>query len=493
MSQTLLFLSAESFQAFVWKGSRLAVARNFSNDVDGREQFAAFLERHRYPTYMLVDIIEEDFHLETVPHLIGPGRADLLARKFEQYYRSTPFHQATLLKRQTEGRRDDEYLFSALTNPQRISPWLDTLLAQKTPLAGIFSVPNISAPLIKGIDAEHVLLLTWEQSAGLRQTYFNNKRLHFSRLIPINQGGSFSESVASETPRTQQYLKSLSLPPPGETLAVHVICHANDMPELQTRLAGESDLAFNFIDLQAFAKQHKCTHEFTDSDATPLLLALLATKPPSSHYANADHTHFYLLWQLRRIFAGLAIGTLLAGAIWSGLCFKQGEAFTGETEPIKMQTERILQQTRDVQSNFGDTTVPANDMKTAVLLARNLNQYSHPPKELLFELSAVMDSFPRITLRNLAWQASPADAAPSPYPAQVINFDGELTGFGSDHRKSLDYLARFQQALNQHGYTASVESMPLDISSKGSISGETNLDTGNHAQFKLKIIWRHPS
>jgi hypothetical protein len=493
MVRTLLFLSAESFQAFVWKGSHLAVARNFTNDSDGREQFSAFLERHRYPAYMLVDIIEEDFHLETVPHLIGSSRTDLLARKFEQYYRSTPFHQATLLKRQTEGRRDDEYLFSALTNPQRISPWLDSLLAQKIPLAGIFSVPNISPPLLKGIHAEHVLLLTWEKGAGLRQTYFNNKRLHFSRLIPINQGSTFSESVASETPRTQQYLKSLSLPPPGETLEAHLICHPNDMAELQTKLAGESDLVFNFIDIQTFAKQHKCKHEFTDSDATPLLLAILATKPPSSHYANPNHTHYHLLWQLRRIFAGLAVVTLLAGASWSGLSFMQGKEFAGETEPIKMQTERIQQQTRQVQSKFGNTTVPATDMKTAVLLARNLNQYSHPPKELLFELSAVMDSFPRITLRNLAWQSSPADAAPSPYPAQVITFDGELADFGSDHRKSLDYLARFQQALTQHGYTVSAESMPLDISSKGSISGDASLESSNRAQFKLKIIWRHPS
>lgn len=493
MSRTLLFLSAETFQAFVWKGSHLAVARTFSNDSDGREQFSAFLERHRYPAYMLVDIIEEDFHLETVPHLIGSSRADLLARKFEQYYRSTPFHQATLLKRQAEGRRDDEFLLSALTNPQRISPWLETLLASKVPLAGIFSVPNISTPLLKEIAAEHVLLLTWEKNAGLRQTYFNNKRLHFSRLIPINQGGTFSESVAAETPRTQQYLKSLSLPPPGETLEVHLICHANDMAELRTKLDGETDLVFNYIDIQEFAKRHKCKHEFTDSDATPLLLALLATKPPSAHYANSNHTHYHFLWRLRRILFGLAAVTLLAGLVIGGLSFLQGKAYVEETSPTMMQTERMQQQTLQVQQSFGNTSVPAADMKTAVLLARNLSQYSHPPKELLFELSAVMDNFPRISLRNLSWQASPTDAAPSPYPAQVILFEGELTDFGSDHRKSLDYLARFQQSLTQHGYTVSAESMPLDISSKGSISGDASANNGQHAQFKLKIIWRHPS
>jgi hypothetical protein len=491
MSRTLLFLSAESFQAFVWKGSHLAVARNFSNDSDGREQFAAFLERYRYPAYMLVDIIEEDFHLETIPHLIGSSRTALLARKFEQYYRSTPFHQATLLGRQADGRRDDEFLFSALTNPQRISPWLETLLARKIPLAGIFSVPNISTPLLKEIASEHVLLLTWEKGSGLRQTYFKHKQLHFSRLIPINQNSTFSQSVANETPRTQQYLKSLSLPPAGESLDVYIICHANDMAELQSHLTGDSDLRFNYIDIEEFAKRNKCKHEFIDSDATPLLLSLLATKPPSAHYANADHTHYHLLWQLRRLFAGLSVLTLIAGTAWSGLSFMQGEEFVGDTAPIKSQTERMQQQTHQVQQSFGSTSVPAADMKTAVVLARSLSQYSHPPRELLFELSAVMDSYPRIKLQKLEWHASPADAAPSPYPAQVILFEGELTDFGNDHRKSLDYLARFQQSLTQHGYTVSVENMPLDISPKGSISGEASVNNGQHAQFKLKIIWRH--
>lgn len=491
MSRTLLFLSAESFQAFVWKGSHLAVAHNFSNDSDGREQFSAFLERYRYPAYMLVDIIEEDFHLETIPHLIGSSRTALLARKFEQYYRSTPFHQATLLGRQTEGRRDDEFLFSALTNPQRISPWLETLLAQKIPLAGIFSVPNISTPLLKEIASEHVLLLTWEKGAGLRQTYFKHKQLHFSRLIPINQNSSFSQSVANETPRTQQYLKSLSLPPAGESLDVHIICHANDMAELQSHLTGDSDLRFNYIDIEEFAKRNKCKHEFIDSDATPLLLSLLATKPPSAHYANSDHTHYHLLWRLRRILFGLAALTMLAGSVFGTLSYLQGQVFAQEAVPVRMETERMQQQTQQIQRGFGNTTVPATDMKTAVVLARSLSQYSHPPREVLYELSAVMDSYPRINLQKLDWHASPADAAPSPYPAQVILFEGELTDFGNDHRKSLDYLARFQQSLTQHGYTVSVENMPLDISPKGSISGEASVNNGQHAQFKLKIIWRH--
>jgi hypothetical protein len=129
-------------------------------------------------------------------------------------------------------------------------------------------------------------------------------------------------------------------------------------------------------------------------------------------------------------------------------------------------------------------------MKTAVLLTRKLNQYTPPTEEYLQDLTLVLDKFSQITVDKLAWQASAADAAPSPYPAQVITFEGSLTGFGSDYRKALGYLDRFQQALGQRGYTVIAQKLPLDVSSKGSLSGDAQKNDGNPAQFTLKIIWR---
>jgi hypothetical protein len=490
MARTLLFLSADSFHASIWQGGKLGAPQYFSNDANGREYFSTFLQQHHNPAYLLVDVIEEDFRLETVPHLSGSAKRNLLARKFEQFYRSTPFRQALTLRRQEEGRRDDEMLFSALTNPQRISPWLDTLLANRIPLVGIFSLPNISTPLLKGIASDHVLLLSWERNAGLRQTYFNNKSLHFSRLIPISGNSSFSTSVADETPRTQQYLKSLSLPPPGETLDVYIICHADDRRSLQTRLEGSSGLRYTYLDIQELGSRFKSKSIYTDSDATPLLLHLLASKPPGSHYANAEHTHFYSLWQLRRILYGLAALTIAVSAIWGGLAFWQGREYVSNADPLEMQTEHLKNQTQQFQRSFANTTVPAADMKTAVLLTRKLNAYTPPAEEILKGLTLVLDKFTQVKVDKLAWQISAADAAPSAYPAQVILFDGSLADFGNDYRRALGYIERFQQALTQQGYTVVAQKLPLDITSKGSISGDIRKNDNSPVQFTLKIIWR---
>jgi hypothetical protein len=489
-SKTLLFLSADHFQAYAWEGGKLSDAQYFNNDANGREQFSAYLELHRKPTYLLVDVIEEDFRQETVPHLIGKNRRGLIDRKFEQYYRNTLFRQARVLRRQADGRRDDEMLFSALTNPQRISPWLDTLLNNRIPLIGIHSLPNISLPLLKDIDSDHVLLLSWEKNAGLRQTYFNQKRLHFSRLTPISNSNSFSESVATETPRTQQYLKSLSLPPPGEVLDVYIICHADDKQALESRLQSTPDLNYSYLDIQTLGKSLKAKTIYPDSDATQLFLQLLATKPPASHYAKSTHTHFYQLWRLKWILFGLAATIAIVSVLLSFISFFQGSDYVSETEPLINQATRLTRQAEDIKRQFPLTTVPAADMKTAVGLTRKLGNYAPLPEAILNNLSQVLDQYGRIHLNKIVWQTSAADAAPSAYPAQVITFDGELVDFGTDYRSALAYLDAFQAALTQKGYTVTAQKLPLDLSPKGSLSGESQTKSEKSGQFTLKLIWR---
>lgn len=490
-SKTLLFLSADHFQAYVWDGGKLSDGQYFTNDSDGREQFADYLKKHRDPAHLLIDVIEEDFRHESVPHLIGKNRRELIERKFEQYYRNTLFRQARVLHRQSEGRRDDEMLFSALTNPQRISPWLDTLLTNSTPLIGIHSLPNISTPLLKEINSDHVLLLSWEKHAGLRQSYFNKKSLHFSRLTPIHGDKTFSESVAKETPRTQQYLKSLSLPPPGESLDVYIICHESDRQILESNLANTLDLHYEFLDIQTLGNSLKAKTNYADSDATPLFLHLLAAKPPMTHYANAIHTHYYMLWQLRWILFGFAGVIALVSALWSGISFWQGNDYASETEPLLTQAARLKKQTEEVKRQFPVTTIPAADMKTAVTMMRKFDNYFPPAEEVLEELSQVLVKFDRVRPDKIAWQVSGADASPSPYPAQAITIEGELMNFGADYRSALAYMENFQRELTQHGYTVTSQTLPLDISPKGSISGDVKADSEKMSKFSLKLIWRH--
>ncbi|HEU0186849.1 MAG TPA: hypothetical protein VFR06_03030 [Gallionellaceae bacterium] len=490
--KTLLFLSTDHFQAYSLERGVLTDAQFFSDDENGREQFAEYLRKHRAPTYLLTDMIEEDFRQEVVPHLTGASQDGLVQRKFEQYYRNTPFRLARVQQRQSEGRRDDEMLFSALTNPARVSFWLEPILENHIPLAGIYSLPHISLPLVKDIDCDHLLLLSWERNAGLRQTYFFNKRLRFSRLTPLNGSSSFSESIATESSRTRQYLHSLSLTPTGEMLKVLIICHPTDQVELEKQLQNNADMLYTYLDIQQLGHRLKSKEKHGDSDATTLFLSLVASKPPSAQYANADHTHYHLLWRIRHSLYVLAALSAFVGLVWAALLFQDASQHDAESEPLKAQISRIEHDTKQILQSFPATNVSAVDMKNAVILLRKLQDYAPATQEILGGLAGTLDTFPRIITAGVEWKAGTAPAANGGgnAPAQIILFNGELAGFGNDYRSQLKYLDNFQQALTNSGYLVSATSMPLDLSAKGSISNDIGDGSDKPAKFTLQLVWR---
>ena len=492
----LLFLSADRLHAQVMEDGKIVTQRNFTDSPEGRENFASFLQTAKCPTYLLTDLIEEDFRHETVPHLIGGNRSALLQRKFDQFYRGTPFHQATLLQRQKAGRRDDDMLFSALTNPSLITPWLNILQAQQTPLAGIYSVPQISAPLVKDHPSNHLLLISWEKSAGLRQTYFSNHRLQISRLTPVHAELTFHDAVLHELSRTYQYLKSLSLLPLGQTLDVRILCHADDRAKLEAeKQPNGADLRYDFANLADIAKQLKIDYHFTDSDASQIFLHQLAARPPKTHYANATHTHYFTLWRLKHVL-NLASGVLFLGMVlWStGELWQSGSNAT-EAASLKNQAQQTLNEAQKIILAFPNTYAPAADMKAGVIVKHKLDQYAPAPQDILKPISAMLDLHPQIELDDISWQMNAAEPVANntfaDVPAQVITLKGHLLDFANDYRAALSYLEHFQSDLAAQGYQVTALTKPLDVSPSGSIADQREARE-NTLGFSLKISRRPP-
>jgi hypothetical protein len=358
--------------------------------------------------------------------------------------------------------------------------------------------------LIKGIACKHLLLLSWEKNAGLRQTYFDNNCLHFSRLTPVSNGIAFSDLIDSETARTQQYLKSLGLLPQGDTLDVLIICDARDRHEMEANLPGNSNIRYDYLDIQQLCQGIGYRADQTSSDATQLFLHLLATKPPRSNYATSVHTHFFGLQQLRRALLGLSAALTAACLLWSAINIWDAGRFTADNELLKSQASQISLQAQQTISSLPGASSAAADMRTAVLLMRKLDNDVPPPQKILSELSAALNTYTHINIDTLSWQAGSAadaqtvntqtrtagDTAAAALPAQTILLSGNLQGLAGGPRSELNYLDHFQQELTQRGYSVSSLTLPLDISSKGSINGDTMDNTGKQAQFSLKIIWR---
>jgi hypothetical protein len=498
----LLFLSSAHCQASIWLNGELSATETFIDNADGQAKFAVFLNCHPGLTFLLTDLVEEDFRHESVPHLHGSERTTLLQRKLEHYYHNTPFRLATTIFRHKDGRHDDDILFSALTNPALITPWLNILLAQHIPLAGIYSVPSLSLPLVNDFSGACTLLLTWEKNAGLRQTYVDKNLLRFSRLTPIAEGVSLGATIAIEAARTRQYLRNLSLLPPDQLLAIALVCNAEDKAALVTQLLDDSSMHYTYLDIQLLANKLGAKAVCTGSDATPLFLQLLATQSPRNNYATTEHTHFRHLLQFRRSLYGLSAALGAASLLWTTVNVYESRTLDLESNNLRLQTQRLVQQTREIIQRVPGTEATATDMKTAVILSRKLEQLFPPPQIILEGLSKTLEDFSSIRMEQLSWLTSnemPPVASSvqvnstAMIAAQVISLSGQLSPFNGSYREALDQLANFRQALMMQGYSVTAMVLPVDISPQGSITADTCDGTLKPALFSLKIMWKMPT
>jgi hypothetical protein len=116
---------------------------------------------------------------------------------------------------------------------------------------------------------------------------------------------------------------------------------------------------------------------------------------------------------------------------------------------------------------------------------RKLYAYSPPPEKILAGLGATLKDFPRISLEHLSWQTGTAKST-----APTVTIDGTLEGWNnSNYRGSLEYLDRFQQALQQRHYGVTARKMPLDVSSGGSITDNALDINDKPAGFTLQLTW----
>lgn len=518
----LLFLTAERLTAYRWHGGHVSLEGAFTADEAGRRAFAAYaaeVAQRRRTAWMLADLVEEDFRFETVPHLIGPERSALLARKLEQFYRSTPFRHAEIRERVQEGRRDDRVLFSALTNPGWIALWVELLVHYEIPLRGLYSVPLLSRHIARLISGHDLLLITWERDAGVRQTYFKNGHVSFSRLSPLATGphvdaglqpavgAQFTATVIHEAARTVQYLQSLSLLPSERPMQVAIVCSREDREALAARLQDSPRVRYAYLDIGELAARLGYRDSLPDSDATGLLLHALVKSRPPNQYAAAQHTHYHALGEARRLARAAVLATGLGLLLWAGLDVWQGMNFSRRAEQLNVQLQSLERQHQAIRATFPPTPRAASEMRRVVLATRALAQSSPSPVEALSGIGQVLEAFPGLRLTQLSWQitthpesieksapgrpraASPQPASPGLTLYRVVLLQGEVHPFRHNYREALEQVEALAAELTRRGFSVERLELPLDLRPQASLAGQSDApEAERRAVFALKIV-----
>ncbi len=412
----ILYLTNTNLTSLVSRGGRLVARRVFPVGAAGRDDFEGHVEDLRaLPTHILTDLAEEDFRLDTIPHLGGKDREAVLARKLSQLFRSSPYRHALAQGRESEGRRDDRVVYTAITNGELLRPWVEILEKHQVPLEGIHSSAVFSEKLLPdlGLTFPHTLLVTFTPGGSVRQTYFREREIKFSRLTPVDleEGGTLGGLLAGETARTWQYLDSQRYFNSADRLEVCVLVHAKDRPSVEPALRDFDQIHYRLVDVEQAAAKIGLKPPPLSSSVEDLLAHELLKRGAENHFAPPEARRFA---QIRR--AKLALHALSAGALAAGL------AYGGWNLAIALQnreqdtrtSQRVLDLRReheDILRSMPTQGVAGETMRDAVAFYAGALRGYPSVGEFLLPVSRALDHFPRVRLTQVAWQAAENDSA----------------------------------------------------------------------------------
>ena len=512
-----LFLSAHKAAVYQWKGGDLGNSFLFDANEEGRELFARYLkESQNIPIYVLVDVFEEEFRRDTIPHVFGSDRDAIVTRKKARTFRDTPFFYYTVEGRETEGRRDDRVLMSAVTNANLIRPWLKLLDDHKVPLAGITSVPLFTKPLLKLLpeQKDNMLIVSLQSISGLRQTFIRKGDLRISRLVQMPRYGTepYGPQIKEEVEKIRRYLNGLRLSPTEEAVDVYFLLTGELLAELKSAYKDSGFSRYHLLDINdlmtAAGSKRRLSTPFSDQ---LFVHQLLKQRPPNA-YASASDCRYLTMRRLRQGMIAASIVFLVASAGWSGLNFMSGLTFKQGSLAAQRKSQFYDARYQMARERLPPTPVEPMDIQVAVELADALGRYRATPLDMMKLLSAGLQKVPQVQLDSIDWAArlSPdadvnKDAAtavapvPQVVPAaaeqaryrfyQIAVVDARLEPFNGNYREAIATINSFAETLRamESVYDVQIKSLPLDISSTANLQGSAAAEQRN-AAFSMRVV-----
>jgi len=511
----VFLLSGSQLTVYHWRAGALGGAQVFAADEDGLTQFSTYLDSMpSEPAWMLVDIVEEEFREDTVPHVYATDRRVLLRTKAHRLFRDARYTHALFQGRETEGRRDDRVLFTALIRPDLLAPWLGQVARHKVPLAGIYSLSILSERLLKHVPgtATRALLVTLSGNGGLRQTFFRDGQIKLSRLaiMPDLGSGQRAALILAEVEKIRRYLNSLRLLSRETPLDVHVLGHGSVIADLARTTSDTVVTRHHFVDTATVARAIGFKGVYDSPDADALFVHLLARQQPRNFYARPEETRYFSLYRARRGIKAASVLIFLASLGWSGYQMVNGAIAEQDARTLAHKVDFYERIYREARGQLPKTKVEPIDLQRTVEAVRTLAARRTTPAAMMEAISEGLGAYPSLKLARLEWRVSDDPDAPiagtnpirfeTRTPAatpdkdalyQLALIEGEVQPFDGNYRAAIEAvngLAVRLAALKDVSAVRVVE-LPLDLSSRKNLSGGTGGRIGE-ARFKLRLALR---
>lgn len=513
-----LFLSAQKAAVYHWRKGDLGTSFLFDANDEGREYFARYLkETPNWPMYVLVDVFEEEFRRDTIPHVFGSDRTAILGRKKSRLFRDTPYFHYLLQGREEEGRRDDRVLMTAITNPNLLNPWTKLLDDHQVPLAGIQSLALFTKSIVKLLpeQSDNMLIISLQSISGLRQTFIHKGDLRISRLVQLPRYGTepYGPYVRQEVEKIRRYLNSMRLSTTDEPVDIYLLLTGDLLDEMRRHYTDSSLNRYHLLDvndlMQAAGSARRLSTPFSDQ----FFVHQLLKQRPGNSYASGSDRRYFTMRRLRYSMLAASALLLLGGAGWGGFNFMDGLGYKQRSLAAVQKSAFYTARYQMARERLPQTPVEPADIQVAVELADLLHQYKTTPLDMMKVISSAMQNLPVVQLDDLQWIASfnpdaevgkegraAAGAAQARNPKavagkpayklyQIALLSGRLDPFDGNFRNAITTINNFAESLRgmKAVYDVRIISMPLDVSSSAHLQGNVESQQ-KEARFALKLV-----
>lgn len=418
----LLYLSANRLTAYGRARRGLLADATFERNEAGLAAFAAYLAGTRNLYYLVIDVVEEDYHQDTIPYLGRKDRRQVLARKLAQRYRDTSLTLSMSLGYEKAERRNEKVLYASFSNTQQFQPWLNALERSECRLVGIYSTALLAPAVVKGagLKLERCLLVS-VQATGLRQSYVEEGKIRFSRVgrLNLDDTAGVAAICASESARLQQYLVTMRLLPTVTTpIDVMVLAAAQYHAALSEACRSTELLHFHLVNADSQCRAAGLKTFPADAPCDALFLNAAAVAAPAEQFAQEQNRHHYRLWQLSGGLYAAGLMALAAGLLFAGERMIEGYALRTRIAADQTQYQAVNAEYARVTSTFPPTPTSTENLKTTIRQFRTLQAQTATPAFLYVEISKALAGFPQVEIERIQWrigklpaQTRPRDAA----------------------------------------------------------------------------------
>lgn len=493
------------------------------------DEFVNSLNIHTSPLDIVLGFGNEAFDLKKFPHVNASDRKIILNRHLDKTFPDSHYRNTRFQDRDSEGRKDDNFLIFGIGNNDVVDRWLNVLHKHQVAIRNIHSLPILAEQLAEKLETQSNLLLigysshNHAQRVGIHLHFFVDGKLKISRLHYHFKGDdeAFFKGNALEVKRTIEYIYANRFVQHGKPMEVITISPTSWLDSLSANDTNEKGLIHQYLFANEIARDIGIENPSDEIDFPEIISSICAHKNQSGHYKSKKNSLYY---RHAKMNSGLKVASLLIGvSTFAASAFTLYETNSAQNQISTF--ESLLPAYRNelnaLDLEIAPFPVKAKEMEQLVTSYDTLKKNVMSPDDLISDVSPILSNFSQTNLVKLTWdtfyQVEPADttgiATGLVYEAEgvtdnspVINTDtktessnlfkrnisveAQITEHGKGMKKLVNHIEQIKTfSINQSTIsTANLSKAPLELGSDDNTTGSMkHHNSDDYPNFILEL------